>query len=328
MKATAIAPANIAFIKYWGKVDPVLRVPQNNSISMNLSEMYTTTTVEFLPDYEKDIITFLNEDVVSDKELGRIVWALDKIRILTKTKLFAKVVTQNTFPKATGIASSASGFASLAKAAFGALMYQINEKDLSKFCRQLSGTACRSIPDGIVEWQKGIDSNDSYAYKLYNPDYFDICDVIAVVSKTAKKVGSTEGHALAPTSPFYLERMKGMEQKIILIKKALAEKDFLKYGEIIENEALNMHAICLTSIPPLIYWEPATITIMKKIIAWREKKIVNCYFTIDAGPSVHVICESKDAKQLQNLLKQINGVQSAVINKPTIGAHLVEKHLF
>src|SRR3989344_6112520 len=120
MKATAIAPANIAFIKYWGKTDPKTRVPRNNSISMNLSQMYTTTTVEFDPKLSEDDVSFIDETVVKDKEQERIVKALDRIRETTKTKYFAKVRTRNTFPKATGIASSASGFASLTLAAFNA----------------------------------------------------------------------------------------------------------------------------------------------------------------------------------------------------------------
>ncbi|MBI3386062.1 diphosphomevalonate decarboxylase, partial [Candidatus Gottesmanbacteria bacterium] len=105
MKATAIAPANIAFIKYWGKVNPATRLPNNNSISMNLSEMYTTTTVEFSPQLRQDDITFLNEEIIKQKEKDRIVWAFNSIRSKAKINLFARVVTKNTFPKATGIAS-------------------------------------------------------------------------------------------------------------------------------------------------------------------------------------------------------------------------------
>lgn len=323
MKATAIAPANIAFIKYWGKVDPKIRVPNNNSISMNLSEMYTTTTVEFSPKFKKDEITFLNEETVKEKETERIVHALDKIRLVTHTAFFANVITENTFPKATGIASSASGFASLATAAFGALDFSIGEKDLSIFCRMLSGTACRSIPNGFVEWEKGNDSDSSYAYQLYSPDYWDICDVIAIVSKTMKKVGSTEGHAIADTSPFYEMRMRGLDQKVKDIKETMQKKDFSAFGRILEDDALNMHAICLTSRPPLIYWEPQTITIMKHIIDWREKGVVESYFTIDAGPTVHVICEGKNAKKIVELLEKISGITEVVINKPARGAHLV-----
>jgi len=328
MKATAIAPANIAFIKYWGKVDPVIRVPNNNSISMNLSQMTTTTTVEFLPKLLKDDVTFIGEDVIKETEVERISKALDAVRKKTGSHFFAKVVTKNSFPKATGIASSASGFASLAVASFHALKYSISEKDLSVFCRQLSGTACRSIPDGFVEWKKGTGSDESYAYELYPPDYWDICDVIAIVTKTMKKVGSTEGHAIADTSPFYLKRLSEMDKKIESIKKAMEKKNFTEFGNSIEAEALNMHAICLTSFPPLIYWEPTTIEIMKKVQAWREDNNVMSYFTIDAGPTVHIICEGKNAEQVVSLLQSIQGIQSVVVNRPTVGAHSIKEDLF
>lgn len=328
MKKTAMAPANIAFIKYWGKTDPKTRIPRNNSIAMNLSNMFTITTVEFSPQLKKDDVDFINEKTVQDKEKNRVVNVLNKIRSKTNTNLFAKVRTQNNFPKATGIASSASGFASLASAAFAALSYPINEKKLSLFCRNLSGTACRSIPDGFVEWDKGTDSDNSYAYTLHPSDYWDICDVIAIVTTKMKKVSSTEGHALADTSPFYKTRLREMDQKILKFKQALAKRDFLSFGRILEDEALNMHAICLTSTPSLIYWEPATIEIMKKIITWRENNEIESYFTIDAGPTVHVICQKSETITLKRKLETIKGIEKVVINSPADGVRLINNHLF
>lgn len=328
MKATAIAPANIAFIKYWGKVNPLTRVPSNSSLSMNLSNMQTITTVEFNPKFTKDSIAFLDEDLVTKKEQTRICEALDRVREFAKQKYFARVATKNSFPKAAGIASSASGFASLAVAAFAALGVSLEEKELSKFCRTLSGTASRSIPGGFVVWQKGTGPDDSYAYQLYPEHYWDICDVVAIVSKKMKKIGSTEGHAIADTSPFYNSRMMGMEKKIHLIKDAMQKKDFFNFGNILEAEAMNMHAICFTSNPPLIYWEPVTLDIMKKVIGWREAKKVESYFTIDAGPSVHVICEGKDAMKIADLLSAISGVHQVVVNKPAQGVKITTDHLF
>lgn len=328
MKKTAKAFANIAFIKYWGKTDPKTRVPRNNSISMNLSDTYTITTAEFDSKLKGDDIAFIGENVVREKERNRVVNALSKIRREMKTKLFAKVRTKNNFPKATGIASSASGFASLAVAAFGALDYQLKEKELSIFCRTLSGTACRSVPSGFVEWTKGDNADNSYAYTLFPANYWDICDVIAIVTTKMKKVSSTDGHALADTSPLYETRLQGMDEKIRKIKIAMKSKNFTLFGNILETEALNMHAICLTSTPPVLYWQPTTIEIMQKIIQWRENSEVESFFTIDAGPTVHVICQGKDARILKQRLSKIKGVEKVTINKPTIGAHLINNHLF
>lgn len=328
MKATAIAPANIAFIKYWGKVDPKTRIPNNSSISMNLSQMFTTTTVEFNSKFKSDSILFVNEVTVKEKEITRIIEALEKIRSKTGIKYFAKVATKNSFPKATGIASSASGFASLALASFGALGKNYQEKELSVFCRTLSGTACRSIPDGFVEWTKGNKSENSFAYQLHPQNYWNICDVIVVVSKTMKKVGSTEGHAISDTSPFYKQRLQNMDKKLTGIKKAMKNKDFSTFGQILEREALNMHAICITSTPSLLYWEPATLTLMKNIINWREAKDIESYFTIDAGPSVHIICLEKDASEIANRVRKLTGVLNVIVNKPGKGAYLTDIHLF
>lgn len=327
MKVTAIGPANIAFIKYWGKVDPKVRVPQNNSISMNLSNLYTFSTVEFDPLLKKDTIHFINDNV-NQPEINRVVEALDIVRRKAKVKSFAKVITKNNFPKAIGIASSASGFSSIILAALTSLGVDLGKIELSKLCRVISGSACRSIPDGYVEWDKGTGPQDSYARQIYPASYWKICDVVAIVSKKMKKISSSQGHLLANSSPFFKARLAGMSQKVKDIKLAIKKRDFSQFGKIMEQDALNMHAICLTSSPSLIYWEPATILVMKEVINWREVGDVESYFTIDAGPSVHVICQESDAKKVAEKLKVIDGVKQIVVNKPARGAHLVTSHLF
>lgn len=328
MKVTTKAPANIAFIKYWAKADSASRIPKNNSISMNLSDMYSICTVEFDVSFKKNEIHFLGEETIKPQELARISDALDKIRDIAGSVLFAKVVTKNNFPKATGIASSASGFAALTLATTKALNLNLSEKELSLLARTFSGTACRSVPDGIVEWQKGTNENDSYALSLHPPEYWDIVDVVAVVTSKMKKVSSTDGHALAPTSPFYESRLAKMDLKIEDIKKYMQEKDFTSFGRLIEDEALNMHAICITSTPPLLYWQPKTIEIMKNIINWRESGEIESYFTIDAGSTVHVICQGQDAAKAVEKLKNIDGIEKIVINRPARGAQLIDQHLF
>lgn len=327
MKASAIAPANIAFIKYWGKADPITRVPQNNSVSMNLSDMYTTTTVEFSETYDQDSVSFVGEKVTKDHELRRVSRALDLIREKAGSNLYAKVVTKNTFPKATGIASSASGFASLAVAGFRALDVSLEEKELSLFCRALSGTACRSIPDGFVEWVAGSGPDDSFGKTIFDVDHWNICDVVAIVTTEMKKVSSTDGHAIADTSPFYEARMSGLNTKLASLKEAMRHRNFESFGRIIEAEALNMHAICLTSTPSLLYWSPTTVAVMKRVTQARQDGLA-CYYTIDAGPSVHVICSEDDSKDVLAILNNIEGVERAVVNRPCRGAHVSEEHLF
>jgi diphosphomevalonate decarboxylase len=326
-KVTVKSPANIAFIKYWGKTDPKTRVPRNNSISMCLSELFSVCTVEFDKRIEDDQIEFVGEKIVTDKEKSRIIQVLDRVRSLANVSEKARVKTKNNFPKATGIASSASGLSSVTMAAVRASGLDLSELELSKLARLASGTAARSIPDGFVEWEKGTNESNSYAKTIFPIDYWKVCDVVAIVTHEMKKVSSTDGHAIADTSPFYEERLVGMEKKIKLIKRAIKDKEFTSFGTILEREALNMHAICMTSEPPILYWEGPTIAMMRKIEEWRDEGLES-YYTIDAGPTLHAICKEEDASTLAKRLKRINGVERVVINKPGVGARMIEEHLF
>ncbi|PIQ70071.1 diphosphomevalonate decarboxylase [Candidatus Shapirobacteria bacterium CG11_big_fil_rev_8_21_14_0_20_40_12] len=326
MKATAKAPANIASIKYWGRKDEKLRLPANDSISMNLSEVFTITTVEFSESYKKDEVKLVGKKL-DRKEEKRIIDHLDRVRNLAKIKTFAKVVTKNNFPTGTGIASSASGFAALTVAAVKASGLEFSERQLSILARQGSGSACRSIPDGFVEWKSGSSSDSSYAHTLFPPDWLNIVDILAVVEKKTKKISSSEGHALTESSPFYGVRISGMKDKLKKIKQALTNKDFKTFGEISEAEAVNMHAVMMTSCPPLYYWTPETLKIILSVIEWREEGLP-VYFTIDAGPNVHLLALPEEIDKIVQRLKRIEGIKGIIINKPTEGAKTISTHLF
>jgi len=321
MKAKAVAPANIAFIKYWGKIDEKLRLPANASISMNLSNCLTTTTVEFDDNLSNDEFVLNGEKVVGG-ELERASKHIDTIRSMSKIHTFAKIESENNFPKSSGIASSASGFAALTLAASAAAGLKLDEKQLTILARIGSGSSCRSIPEGFVEWKFGKRNEDSYAYSLHGKDYWDLRDVIVIVGAGAKKISSSEGHSLAGSSPFYKTRILGMPNKVDEIKLALDRKDFTKFGEIAEAEAISMHTVMMTGVPPLYYWLPETLRIIKNVTDLREKG-VECYFTIDAGPNVHVICEGKNARKISLELAKIEGVKSLIENKVGRGAYLV-----
>jgi len=321
MKITVKAPANIAFIKYWGKRNEKLRIPANSSISMNLSNTFSITSVDFDNRLKEDVVKI--DDVVSaGGEKERVARHLSLVRKMAGKSDYAEVISKNNFPKASGIASSASGFAALTLAASLAARLKLSEKDLSILARLGSGSACRSIPDGFVEWKKGSKNQDSFAYSLYPADYWDICDVIAVIGQTSKKVSSTEGHAIAESSPFYKTRIAGMKNKIKEIKLALKDKDFTRFGEILEAEAVNMHTVMMTSNPALFYWTPKTLEIILKVIDWRGEGI-EAYFTIDAGPNVHIICEGKNLEKIKAKVALIAGVKKVLVNKPAVGARTI-----
>jgi diphosphomevalonate decarboxylase len=325
MKATAVAPSNIAFIKYWGKKDELLRLPENGSISLCLSDLITTTTVEFSDRYIKDEVFYngIRESLVEN----RAVMHLDRIRKLAKLSLKAKVVTTNSFPSGTGLSSSASGFAALSLAGAKAAELSLSEKELSILARRGSGSSCRSIPDGFVEWKDGNTSETSFAYSLYPPDYWDIVDVVVVVSVGKKDIGSTEGQKLAGTSPFFPIRKKHIHEKIRRCKNLLKQKDFTRFGELVESEALELHAIMLTSSPSLIYWTPGTLEIMKLVKKWRQEGLES-YFTINTGQDIHIIVQKKDSLKVMKKLKELTCVKSIILNKPAHGARLISKHLF
>ncbi len=334
MKATAIAPANIAFIKYWGKADDTLRLPFNSSISMNLSECVTTTTVEFSKDFSCDDVAFLEALTTITRprkncqsEIERVNRHLGRIRKIAGSTLFAKVITKNSFPVGAGIASSASGLAALTVAAAAALGLSLSEKELSTLARLGSGSACRSIPDGFVLWQKGRSSQTSYAVSLYPHDYWELRDILVITQASQKKISTTEGMDNVRTSSFWTRRLRDMQGKIKAVKRALVEKDFKMLGEIIEAEAVNMHAVMMTQRPPLFYWNGATMEMIHSVQKWREEG-VPVYFTIDAGPNVHLICEAKNQDIIVEKVTSLSSVEQIIINKPVRGAHVIEDHLF
>lgn len=326
LKATAVSPANIAFIKYWGKRNPKINLPYNNSISMNLSNCITTTTVEYLSNLKSDKIT-INGKKAEGEQAKRVSDFLGMIRKRYKVKLHAKVVSENNFPTKAGIASSAAGFSALALAATAAAGLKLKTKELSILARIGSGSASRSVIDGFAEWRAGTNSKNSYSYKIADVDHWDILDIVAVVAKEKKKVGSTQGHAAVLTSPYYQARQKELPKRLKDLKKALLAKDFKNFGKLLEEEAVSLHVIATTSKPPVYYWNRVTIDIMKKLIDWREEGVY-AYFTMDAGPNVHVICRQKDAKKVNSRLKKIDGVLFTIVNTPAVGTRLSDIHLF
>lgn len=324
MKATAIAPANIAFIKYWGKEDRNLRLPTNDSISMNLSNLLTTTTVLFDRLFTEDSVLIDNQkNQVSSK---RVIEHLDRIRKLAGVKLKAKVVSVNNFPTSRGLSSSASGFAALTLAGSAALGLKLSEKELSALARLGSGSAARSIPSGFVEWKKGDSHANSYASSLYPKNWWKILDIVAVVGMEKKDIPTSEGQKFADDNPFFRTRLQLLPAKITRLKKYLQEKNFTLFAELVEEEALELHAIMLTSRPSLIYFLPQTITIIKEVRSWRSEGVA-AYFTLNTGQDVHILCQEKDKETVLERLENLS-VKKIIVNYPADGAKSTGAHLF
>jgi diphosphomevalonate decarboxylase len=325
MKFTAVAPSNIAFIKYWGKKDEVLRLPENGSISFNLSKVLTTTTVEFNPNFVKDKVVINGKEIKEEGE--KVIKHLDRIRSLAKLRSKAKVVSFNNFPASVGLSSSASGFAALTTAAAKAAGLNLSEKQLSVLSRQGSGSSCRSIPDGWVEWLNGNTSETSYARSIFPAGWWKILDIAVVVSSDKKEISSTEGQKSANNSPFYQSRLKNINKKIKEIKKAIKLRDFKAFGGISEAEALELHAIMITSWPALLYWTSGTLKLIKLVQKWRNQGLP-VYFTLNTGQTVHLIVEEKNKNKVLKKLKGQNFIRKVIVNRPGLGARIINKHLF
>lgn len=325
-KVTAISCANIAFIKYWGRKDHALRLPLNSSISMNLDHATTTTTVVFDPKLEADQVVI--EGAESVEQAGRRVSEhLDRIRAMADLQMHARIASRNSFPMGAGIASSASAFAALTVAGCAAAGLELDERQLTIIARLGSGSACRSIPAGFVEWYTADTSDGSYAEQIAVPDHWDLRDLIAIVQTEHKKVGSTKGHEMAQASPFADVRLAEAERALPIIRRAILERDFVTFGEETEQEAIRMHAVALTSRPSVLYWSPATVRIMQAVRDWREDGLA-VYFTIDAGANVHVLCQGADAMTLEAELRALPGLSDVISNRPGPGSQLINNHLF
>lgn len=326
MKATAEAPSNIAFIKYWGRKNEELRLPTNGSISMNLSNCKTVTTVMFDDTLEKDLVT-INEEEETGEGYRKISKHLDRIRKLADIDKRAKVVSKNTFPRSTGLSSSASGFAALTLATIKAVGLELSEKELSILTRQGSGSACRSIPDGFVEWLDADASDASYAVSIFPPEHWDLVDVVCILSTEKKAVPTSVGQLSSESSPFFAERLKGMPEKIEKMKKIIADKNFQLLGELLEEEALDLHRIMETSVPPLHYMTSETRDMIELVKKWRGDGL-SVYFTVNTGENIHLICEESSLKDISSELKRVSVIKKTIVNRPSVGARITKSHLF
>jgi diphosphomevalonate decarboxylase len=319
---TAQAHPNIAFIKYWGNRDNTLRLPMNGSISMNLDRLYTRTTVSFQNSLPFDEL-IINGHEITGAGLNRVTNILDIIRTMANIQEHAEVVSENNFPSGAGIASSASAFAALALAGSKAAGLDLSKPELSRLARRGSGSASRSIPGGFVEWQVGTTDADSFAFSIAPAEHWKLTDCIAIVSASHKKTGSTEGHAIAPTSPLQAARVADTPRRLDLCRNAIINKNFASFASIVELDSDIMHSVMMTSTPALHYWKPASLAVMNAVRQWRGDGLSACY-TVDAGPNVHVICLDTELQTVNKRLREIDGVEDVLVAHPGGPAQLVK----
>jgi diphosphomevalonate decarboxylase len=184
-----------------------------------------------------------------------------------------------------------------------------------------SGSACRSIPDGWVEWSKGNDQN-SIAKTIFPKHHWGLAVLVVILSRQPKEVSSSQGHLAASKSPFFPKRLLQINKDLQAIKKSIKQKNFTVFGELMEAECLSMHAIMLTGKPSLIYWLPETVTVMQAVRNWRQKGLES-YFTVNTGQNVFVFCQPKDEDELVDKLSHLRGVIEVRRDRIGPGARLL-----
>jgi diphosphomevalonate decarboxylase len=320
LKATARANTNIALIKYWGKRDEKLFLPMNSSLSITVNNFYTITTVEVNEELTKDVL-ILNNNPVSITEQMKVSAFLDIIRHHADMKLYAKITTENHVPTAAGFASSASGYAALAAAATKAMRLSLTKEELSRIARQGSGSACRSIYGGFVEWEMGCsaDGTDSIAHQILDEKAWQLSILSVVISSRSKQVSSRAGmKRTVETSPFYNGWLDTVTYDMEVAKQAIRNQNFVVLGEVMEENALKMHATMLGAKPPVIYWESGTMEVIHCVNELRQDGIP-AYFTIDAGPNVKVLCLPDQEEIVKESLLKFSSVQTVIPCYPGAG---------
>lgn len=315
---TESCPSNIALIKYWGKYEN--QIPANPSISYTLNHCRTNTTIEFFADEEFSVQTFLagNEEVKFASKIEKYFKNIEKyLPWILKGKYIIK--TENTFPHSSGIASSASGFGAIAKCLMSLdELFSINKQDseikiqkASFLARLGSGSACRSLYDGLVVWgeTKEVEgSSDLFAVPYSNDKVHSVFknfnDWVLLIHEGEKSVSSTVGHGLMNTNPYAERRFQEAHENFTKLKIILESGDMDGFIQLVEHEALTLHAMMMMSDPAFILMKTGTLEVINKLWEFRKITGLPLFFTLDAGANVHLLFPNDiDTDKITNFIK-------------------------
>ena len=303
-------PTNIALIKYWGKTDERLNLPLNSSFSISLDENFSTeTSVEFSA---QDQLELNGESMQLDYKIKKI---LNYFRTVSQNFSFVRIESRNSFPTAAGLASSASGYACLALCLNDLFEVNLSRRELSVLIRSVSGSACRSVYGGFVEWSTFSDfkSNSELIEDLnskshaapFEHEWSELCAFVCIVSAERKKTGSTEGMRISRESSHLLaKRLENIDWKIEQLKNSIKLKNFAQFSQIVMRDSNEFHAICLDSYPPLIYLNDKSREIIDKCHEMNFGGNI-CAYTFDAGPNAVVFCLETNTSKVEEVLRDI-----------------------
>lgn len=310
----ASCPSNIALIKYWGKYEG--QIPANPSISFTLSNCKTETKMIFKSGEKFSVKTFLagKEETKFSEKIEKYFRSIEKYLLWILQGSFV-IETENTFPHSSGIASSASGFGAIAKC----LMEMDREfsgkdffdvKKASFLARLGSGSACRSVYDGLVVWGEVNEvegSSDLYAVKYPNeeihPIFRDFNDYVLLIHEGQKSVSSTVGHGLMNTNPYAERRFQEARENFVPMKEILKSGDLQAFMKLVEHEALTLHAMMMMSDPAFILMQTGTLQVINRVWEFRKETNLPLFFTLDAGANVHLLFPSEKKAEISNFIE-------------------------
>ncbi|MER7578030.1 diphosphomevalonate decarboxylase [Streptomyces sp. NPDC126514] len=301
----ATANANLALVKYWGKSSLPGNQAANASLSVTLDGLTSLAAVRRRRDADTDRAAWSPPGPV--EELTRFV---GQARTILGIRHPLDVTVTSNFPVGAGLASSASAYAALTTALAAAAGR--SGTDLSALARSGSGSACRSLLAGFVEWQPGAGE----VTQIAPPAHWPLCVIVAVTREKPKAVSSREGmRRTATTSPFYDAWLTANPEDMRAAREAVRCRDLDSLGPVMERNALRMHATALGADPPLLYWEPATLAVVHEVRRLRESG-APAYFSIDAGPQVKVLCEPAHADRVADRVGAVPGVSRLIRSRP------------
>ncbi len=312
MRATAIARANIALAKYWGKSDDALNLPAVPSVSLTLDPLVTETTVELDGALADDVFE-LDGELAGAGETKRVRALLDEVRAVAGVPTRARVVSVNRFPTAAGLASSASGFAALAGAASAAFGLDEPLAALSARARRASASAARSVYGGVVELPAGAPGDDALAARPIAPaEHWDLRVIVAITAAGRKPIGSRDAMGESRrSSPYYAAWVEHAHRSAPAIREALLARDFAALAPLVEQSFLAMHAVGMAGIPAVVYWQPGSVAAIRAIQGLRAEGRAVCA-TMDAGPHVKAVCTVEDAPAVRAALAATEGVRDTL----------------
>lgn len=307
---TVRAHTNIALIKYWGKKDNALKIPHNSSLSLTLDQFYTETRVEYDASLTQDQF-MLDGEWVDDKTSQRVYWFMDRIRERYGIQGYARIISENHVPKEAGLASSASAFAALAKAA--TLDLNLDDREISRLARLGSGSASRSVYGDFVRWNRGTSDEDSFAEPIAMEPWSDFRMIVCILNDQIKPFSSTDAmNTTVADSPYYESWVASTEADLVQLEEAVKNHDIDRVGEIAQTNALKMHASLMAV--NMWYFEPMTVEIMNRVR--QLQKSIPAYFTMDAGPNVKIMTT---AAHVDSILESLPPTVTTVVCKSGSG---------